>query len=81
MSMIHFFLGKCPISWQSVNQQVVAMSIHSGLHRFNSGALACSIISSGETLERWNSGWTASLLWALAKIHVFCKRSKHIRVR
>jgi hypothetical protein len=46
-SEILFFLGKCLISWQSVKQQVVAMSswrgrVHSGVHCFDLCALAGS---------------------------------------
>jgi hypothetical protein len=60
-SGIIFFLGKCIVSWQSVKQQVVALSPPLRLRR--SGSLDCSMISSAETLERWISEWTASPLW------------------
>ncbi|WVZ89972.1 LOW QUALITY PROTEIN: hypothetical protein U9M48_036317 [Paspalum notatum var. saurae] len=67
-SGILFFLGKCLP--RSVKQQVVAAvrlrgRVHSGLHRFNSGPLACS----------------ALVRSAPAKNPVFHERSKHIRVR
>jgi hypothetical protein len=69
-SRILFFLGKCPISCQSIKQQVMVMASyeaeyigHPRLQLRHFGMLSCSMISSGETLERWNSGWIASSLW------------------
>jgi hypothetical protein len=39
------------------------------------------VISSAETLERWNSGWTASPLWPWHRIPFFHEWRKYIRVR
>jgi hypothetical protein len=41
----------------------------------------CLVISSAETLERWNSGWTASPLWPWHRIPFFHEWRKYIRVR
>jgi hypothetical protein len=70
MSEILFFFDKCLVGWQSVKQQVVALSSYkteyiaaSTISTRCSGLFDCLVISLVETLERWNSGWTASLLW------------------
>jgi hypothetical protein len=83
-----FFLGKCPISWQSVKQQVVAL-------------FSCEAEYIAATTTSTQALWLARLLGdlldrdaeavelrvdskyalALAKNLVFYERSKHIRVR
>jgi hypothetical protein len=87
-SRILFFLGKCPISWQSVKQQVVAMS---------SCEAEYIAASTASTQALWLTRLLGDLLGrdvgavelrvdsqsalALAKNPVFIERSKHIRVR
>jgi hypothetical protein len=83
-----FFIGKCPISWKSVKQQVVALS-------------SCEAEYIAATTASTQALWLARLLGdllgrdtetvelrvdsksilALAKNPVFHERSKHIRVR
>ena len=83
-----FFLGKCPISWQSVKQQVVAMS---------SCEAEYIAASTASTQALWLARLLGDLLGrdtgavelrvdsqsalALAKNPVFHERSKHIRLR
>ena len=69
-SGVLFFLDECLVSWQSVKQQVVALSsceaeyiAASTASTQGSGSLDCLVIYSAETLEQWSSGWTASPLW------------------
>jgi hypothetical protein len=69
-SGILFFFGKCLVSWQSVKQQVVALSSCEAEYIAASTASTqafclfdCLVISSAEILERWNSDWTTSPLW------------------
>jgi hypothetical protein len=64
------FFGKCLVSWQSVKQQVVTLSSYEAeyiaappLRLRCSGLFDCLVIYSAETLERWNSRWTVSLIW------------------
>jgi hypothetical protein len=87
-SGILFFLGKCLISWQSVKQQVVAMS---------SCKAEYIAASTASTQALWLARLLGDLLGrapgavelrvdsqsalALAKNPVFHERSKHIRVR
>jgi hypothetical protein len=87
-SRILFFLGKCLISWQSVKQQVVAMS---------SCEAEYIVASTASTQALWLARLLGDLLGrdtgavelrvdsqsalALAKNLVFHERSKHIRVR
>jgi hypothetical protein len=77
-----FFLCKCLVSWQSVKQQVVALSSYEAEYIAASTAstqvlwLDCLVISLAETLERWSSGWTASPLWPWQRT----PWSKYIRV-
>uniref|UniRef100_A0ACD5ZKI0 Uncharacterized protein n=1 Tax=Avena sativa TaxID=4498 RepID=A0ACD5ZKI0_AVESA len=87
-SGILFFLGKCLVSWQSVKQQVVAMS--SCEAEYIAASTAC-------TQALWLARLLGDLLGqdtsavqlmvdsksalALAKNPVFHERSKHIRVR
>jgi hypothetical protein len=86
-SGILFFLGKCPISWQSVKQQVVAMS---------SCEAEYIMASTASTQALWLARLLGNLLrrdveavelrvdsqsaLALAKNLVFHERSKQIRV-
>jgi hypothetical protein len=88
ISGILFFLGKCPISWQSVKQQVVAMS---------SCEAEYIAASTASTQALWLARLLGDLLGrdvgavelhvdsqfalALAKNPVFHEWSKHIRVR
>jgi hypothetical protein len=73
-SGILFFLGKCPISWQSVKQQVVAMSSCEAEYIAASTAstqalwLARLLGDLLGRLERWNSRWTVSPLWHWPRI-------------
>ncbi|KAK8458134.1 hypothetical protein SEVIR_3G313845v4 [Setaria viridis] len=83
-----FFLGKCLVSWQSVKQQVVALS---------SCEAEYIAASSASTQARWLALLLGDLLGkdveavelrvdsksalALAKNPVFHERSKHIRVK
>jgi hypothetical protein len=87
-SRILFFLGKCPTSWQSVKQQVVAMS---------SCETEYIVASTASTQALWLARLLGDLLerdvgavklrvdsqsaLALAKNPVFHELSKHIRVR
>ena len=86
--MILFFLGECLVSWQSVKQQVVALSSYEAEY------IAASFAS---TQALWLARLLGDLLGrdigavelrvdsksalALAKNPVFHERSKHIRVR
>jgi hypothetical protein len=87
-SEILFFLGKCPISWQSVKQQVVAMS---------SCEAEYIAASTASTQALWLARLLSDLLGrdvgavelrvdsqsalTLVKNPVFHERNKHIRVR
>jgi hypothetical protein len=87
-SGILFFLGKCPISWQSIKHQVVAMS---------SCKAEYIAASTASTQTLWLARLLGDLLGgdagavelrvdslsalALAKNLVFHERSKHIQVR
>jgi hypothetical protein len=84
-SEILSFLGKCPISWQPVKQQVVVTSNCEVEYIAASNASTRALwlarlleISLGETVERWVDNQSAL---ALAKNLMFHERSKHIRVR
>jgi hypothetical protein len=80
-SGVLFFLGKCLVSWQSVKQQVVALSSYEAEY------IAASTAS---TLALWLARLLGDLLGrdtdsksalALAKNPVFYERSKHIRIK
>ncbi|WVZ89349.1 hypothetical protein U9M48_035769 [Paspalum notatum var. saurae] len=87
-SGILFFLGKCLVSWQSVKQQVVALSSCEAEYIAASTAstqalwlarlLSDLLGRDTEAVELWVD---SKLALALAKNPVFHERSKHIRVR
>jgi hypothetical protein len=87
-SGILFFLDKCPISWQSVKQQLVAMSSCEAEYIVASTASTQALWLArllGDVLGRYVG---AVELWvdnqsalALAKNPVFHERSKQIRLR
>jgi hypothetical protein len=87
-SVILFFLGKCPISWQSVKQQVVAMSSCEAEYIATSTAstqalwLACLLSDLlGRDVGAVELRVDSQSALALAKNPVFHERSKYIRVR
>jgi hypothetical protein len=87
-SGILFFLGKCPISWQSIKQQVVAMSNCEAEYIATSTASTQALWLArllGDLLRRDTGAVELRVdsqsALALAKNLVFHKRSKHIRVR
>jgi hypothetical protein len=86
-SGILFFLGKCLVSWQSVKQQVVALSsceaeyiAASTASTAGGGSLDCSVMSLADTRAVELRVDSKSAL-SLAKNPVFHERSKHIWVR
>uniref|UniRef100_A0ACD5W1Z2 Uncharacterized protein n=1 Tax=Avena sativa TaxID=4498 RepID=A0ACD5W1Z2_AVESA len=87
-SGILFFLGKCLVSWQSVKQQVVAMSSCEAEYIAASTACTQALWLArllGDLLGRDTSAVQLMVdsksALALAKNPVFHERSKHIRVR
>jgi hypothetical protein len=87
-SGILFFLGKCPISWQSVKQQVVPISSCEAEYIAASTALTQALwlgLLLGDLLGRDVGAVELRVdsqsALALAKNPVFHERSKHIRVR
>jgi hypothetical protein len=81
-----FFLSKCPISWQSVKQQVVALSSCEAEYIAATTASTqalwlARLLALAETQRQWSSGWTASPPWPWQKNSVLHESSKHIRVR
>src|SRR3954469_16813332 len=88
-SGILFFLGKCLVSWQSVKQQVVAMS--SCEAEYMAASTACTQplwlarllgdLLGRDTTEAVDLRVDSKSALALAKNPVFHERSKHIRVR
>ena len=68
-SGILFLLGKCLVSWQSIKQQVVALSSCEADYIAASTASTQALWLArllGDLLgrdTRWSSGWTASPLW------------------
>jgi hypothetical protein len=87
-SGILFFLGKCPISWQSVKQQVVAMSSCEAEYIVASTALTQALWLArllGDLFRRDTRAVELKVdsqsALALANNPVFHERSKHIRVR
>jgi hypothetical protein len=88
ISGILFFLGKCPISWQSVKQQVVAMSSYEAEYIAASTASTQALWLArlfgdllGRDIEVVELRVDSQSALALAKNPVFHERSKHIRVR
>jgi hypothetical protein len=86
-SGIIFFLGKCLVSWQSVKQQVVAMSSCEAEYIATSTASTQAIWLArllGDLLDRdaraVDLRVDSKSALALAKNPVFHERSKHIRV-
>jgi hypothetical protein len=86
-SGILFFLGKCPISWQSVKQQAVAMSSCEAEYIAASTAstqaiwLARLLGDLGRDVGAVELRVDSQSALALAKNPVFHERNKHIRVR
>jgi hypothetical protein len=83
-SEILFFLGKCLVSWQSVKQQVVAMSSCEAEYIAASTALWLARLL-GDLLGRDTTAMQLMVdsksALALAKNPIFHERSKHIRLR
>jgi hypothetical protein len=87
-SGILFYLDKCPISWQSIKQQVVAMTSYEAEYITASAASTQSLWLArllGDLLERDTRAVELKVdsqsALALAKNLVFRERSNHIRVR
>jgi len=82
------FLSKCLVSWQSVKQEVVALSSCEAEYIAATSASTQVIWLAqllgdllGRDAEAVSSRWTTSLLWPCAKNLIFHERSKHIRVK
>ncbi|WVZ78040.1 hypothetical protein U9M48_025815, partial [Paspalum notatum var. saurae] len=80
-SGILFFLGKCLVSWQSVKQQVVALSSCEAEYIAASTASTQALWLARLLGDLLGRDTEAVELRALAKNPVFHERSKHIRVR
>jgi hypothetical protein len=87
-SGVLFFFGKCLVSWQSVKQQVVALSSCEVEYIATSTASTQAIwlvrlLSDllGRDTEAVELRVDSKSALALAKNHIFHERSKHIRVR
>jgi len=87
-SGILFFLGKCLVSWQSVKQQVVALSSCEAEYIADSTASTQALWLArllGDLLSRGTEAVEPRVdnksALALAKNPIFHERSKHIRVK
>jgi hypothetical protein len=83
-----FFLGKCPISWQSVKQQVVALSSCEAEYIAAATASTQAVWLArllgdllGRVTEAVELRVDSKYALALAKNPVFHERNKHIQVR
>ena len=88
MSGILFFLGECLVSWQSVKQQVVALSSCEAEYIAASTASTQALWLArllgdllGRDTEAMEVRVDSKSTLALAKNPIFHERSKHIRVR